>query len=334
MKVIVCTGDSHTVGQGADSVRSKYKYKDPGSVYNTSGKGISRGGDLDSPSYVNLLRRFVAEHTSSQYAITDGWAMRAQTGYPLVNKAVKLEGKLQLPKGWEMHTLCLMETTTPAKLGIFVDGEPVRKEVLHTPLPRYNDYSFRNISIRCEKDQQVTLLPLEGDVYISHVQHDKGQYAVINSGVGSCTTKRYLEECFPYCVEEFQPDIIIAEAHTINDWINYESAAIHSQMLNALLDRYIATGAKLVYSTVAPIRGSQLSKRLGNDYGAFIAQSMTVADREDLLFADSHAAFLKELEPIPLEEQFESLYVDNLHVNGRGHRIYAETIFEKLKELL
>jgi len=329
MKVIVCTGDSHTCGQGADSIRTKYKPKGK-SVYNTAGKGISRGGNLENPSYVNLLRKMVG----SDYALTNGSAMRAQTGYPLVNDAIKLVGRYDLPKGWRMHNICIMETTASAKLGIYIDGALVRTEGLYTEIPRYDEWSFRNLCVRCEADQQVTLAPLEGDVYISHIQHDKGEYAVINSGIGSCTTKRYLEEGFEYCVAEFSPDIVVAEAQTINDWIHYNSALLHSQMLNELLDRCKALGARLVYSTVAPIRGYQESKKYAIRYADFIEQSRLVGQRNDLLFADSHAAFTAEIAQIPEDEQFDAFYVDNWHVNGRGHKIYADTIYAKIKEIL
>ena len=91
MKIIVCTGDSHTCGQGADSIRTKYKPKGT-SVYNTAGKGISRGGNLETGSYVNLLRKMVG----CDYTLTNGSAIRAQTGYPLVNDGVKLLGSYQI----------------------------------------------------------------------------------------------------------------------------------------------------------------------------------------------------------------------------------------------
>lgn len=329
MKVIVCTGDSHTVGQGADSILTKNKPKRT-VKYNTAGKGISRGGNLETGSYVNLLRKMVG----SDYALTNGSAMRAQTGYPLVNEAVKLVGNYNIPKGWLLHTVCIMETRTPAKLGVLIDGKLIREEALYAEVPRYDDSAFRNICIRCEADQQVTLVPLEGDVYISHIQHDKGKYAVINSGIGSCTTQRYLEEGWPYCVAEFQPDIVVAEAQTINDWIHYDSAQLHSQMLSKLADKCIQIGAKLVYSTVAPIRGYQESKKFGIPYGDFVTESKRVGEREDLLFADSHAAFLEAYATIPEEEQFDQLHVDNWHVNARGHQIYADTIFAQLQKLL
>ena len=329
MKIIVCTGDSHTVGQGADSIKTRYKPKSK-AVYNTAGKGISRGGNLETGSYVNLLRKMVG----CDYALTNGNAMRAQTGYPLVNDALHLKGAYDLPRGWKHHTFCLMETVKPARLGICIDGIQVREVELFTPIARYDEWSFRNIAVLCEEKQQVTLVPLEGDVYISHIQHDKGKYALINSGIGSCTTWRYLEEGWLYCVEEFRPSIVVVEAQTINDWIHYETPQLHGRCLNELLDRCKTIGAKPVFSTVAPICGCQESKKFGVPYADFIAEARKVGERKDLLFADSHAAFLEALSFIPEEERFDSFYVDNWHVNGLGHRIYADTIFEKLKEIL
>ena len=63
MKIIVCTGDSHTCGQGASSIKTRDIPKDPNRIYRTAGKGISRGGDLEYPSYVNLVRKYIAENT-------------------------------------------------------------------------------------------------------------------------------------------------------------------------------------------------------------------------------------------------------------------------------
>ena len=42
MKIIVCTGDSHTVGQGANNIKSRDIPKNPNDIYRTEGKGISR----------------------------------------------------------------------------------------------------------------------------------------------------------------------------------------------------------------------------------------------------------------------------------------------------
>ena len=64
MKVIVCTGDSHTCGQGADSIQTKYKPKNK-AVYNTAGKGISRGGNCEERACKNFLRALNVESSTT-----------------------------------------------------------------------------------------------------------------------------------------------------------------------------------------------------------------------------------------------------------------------------
>lgn len=334
MKILVCTGDSHTVGQGANSIKSRDIPKNPNAIYRTEGKGISRGGDLEVPSYVNLLRKYLAEHTDSQYQLTDGQTLGEQTGYPVENWAVRLEGELQLPAGWDWHLVCVAEQVEPAQLQIWIDGTCRQTLLLQTPIARYNDWSFRNIPIFCQGAREVKLVPVSGQVWISHIQHDRGEYAVVNSGVGSCTTRRYLEECFDYCVADFHPDYIIAEAHTINDWLNYPEPEEHSRRLNALLDKMKTLGAKLMLVSVAPVAGKQESAKFGMPYDSFVKETRRLAERQDLVFADAYAAFLRALEQIPDADRWEQMYVDNYHVNGRGHKIYAETIINNLNKLL
>lgn len=334
MKIIVCTGDSHTVGQGANSIKSRDIPKNPNALYRTAGKGISRGGDLEVPSYVNLVRKYIAEHTQSEYALTSGEKLAGQTGYPCQNWAVKLTGPLTLPAGWDWHLVCVAEQVEKAEMEIWIDGKCQKTEILQTPLPRYNDWSFRNVPVFCEGAREVVLVPKTGEVWISHIQHDRGAYAVVNSGVGSCTSRRYIDECFDYCVADFRPDYIIAEAHTINDWLNYEDPAQHSKTLNEMLDKMAALDARLMFMTVAPVAGKQESAKYGKAYEDFMAQAMKIAERDDVIFADANATFRETLAAIPEEDRWETMYVDNWHVNGKGHKIYADTIIEKLPQLL
>ena len=334
MKIIVCTGDSHTCGQGASSIKTRDVPKDPNRIYRTAGKGISRGGDLEYPSYVNLVRKYIAENTDSAYALSSGSNLAEQTGYPCENAAVKLEGELTLPAGWDWHLVCFAEALEPAEVEIWIDGRLAKTELLSTPLPRYNDWSFRNVPIFCEGAGEVKLVPKAGQVWISHVQHDRGQYAVVNSGVGACSTRRYLDECFDYCIADFRPDYVIAEAQTINDWLNYDSPLTHSRTLNEMVDRIHALGAKVMLVTVAPIEGKQESTKFGCLYADFMAQAVRVGQRKDLIFADANAAFCRELAKIPEEDRWEQMYVDNWHVNGKGHRLYADVIIQNLPQLL
>lgn len=334
MKIIVCTGDSHTCGQGASSIKTRDIPKDPNRIYRTAGKGISRGGDLEYPSYVNLVRKYIAQNTDSAYALTSGSQLAEQTGYPCQNAAVRLEGELILPAGWDWHLVCFAEQLEPAKVEIWIDGKLIKTEQLSTPLPRYNDWSFRNVPIFCEGAKEIKLVPVQGEVWISHIQHDRGQYAVVNSGVGACSTRRYLDECFDYCIADFRPDYVIMEAQTINDWLNYDSPECHCQTLNEMVEKITDLGAKVMFVTVAPIEGRQESAKFGCAYADFMAQAKEVAARTDVICADANAAFCEALAGIPPEDRWEQMYVDNWHVNGKGHRLYADVIIEKLPQLL
>lgn len=334
MKIILCTGDSHTCGQGADNIISATKVKNPNDRYDTSGKGLGGGAcDLVTPGYVNLVRRFVVENTDSRHALEDMHALSAKYGCPLGEEGVILDNALVIENNWDLLLLCVGETEAAAQLDIYLDGKLYKTETLHTPVPRYNDWSFRNVPIWCEGAKEVKIVPASGKPCIHHIQYAAGEYAVVNSGIGSCTSKRYFEECFDYCVTDFKPDIIVAEGHSINDWIKYATAQEHYDALKVMMERFLAMGAKVLFTTVSPIESKQ-ENAAGNLYQGFIDASRRAAQDLNIPIADAHEHFTQALAPIPKEERSAYMYVDKWHVNARGHKIYAESIWEKLKDML
>lgn len=334
MKIILCTGDSHTCGQGSDNIKSATKVKNPNDRYDTSGKGLGGGAcDLVCPGYVNLVRRFVVENTDSRHALEDMQTLNAKYGCPLDEEGVLLDKELVIENNWDLMALCVGEQPEAAQVAIYLDGALYKTETLHTPVPRYNDWSFRNVLIRCGGAKEVKLVPVSGKPFIHHIQYAAGEYAVINSGIGSCTSKRYLNECFDYCVTDFKPDIVVAEGHSINDWIQYKTAQEHYDHLKAMMERFLAMGAKVLFTTVSPIESKQ-ENAAGVLYQDFIDASRRMAADLKLPVADAHERFKEALAPIPKEEQSDYMYVDKWHVNARGHKIYADTITEKLKEML
>lgn len=334
MKLIVCTGDSHTCGQGADSIKTSAKPKDPNARYDTAGKGIGVSAcDLETPGYVNLVREYLLEHTASRYAVAYPDDLAAQYGCTVERGMCVLDGELVSENSWELMLLCVAEEEAPAELAVYFDGVLHATYVLQTDRPRYNDVSYRNVPIRCAGVRSVRLVPRSGRGRLRHIQFAAGEYAVVNSGVGSCSSERYLEECLPYCVDAFRPDIIIAEGHSINDWIQYNSAQKHYETLKTLMQTFRANGAQVVFLTVAPIEGRQ-ENAAGIPYGEFIAASKQMATELALPTADANEAFARALASIALERRSDEMYVDRWHVCGKGHRIYAECIIEQLKKLL
>lgn len=334
MKIILCTGDSHTCGQGSDNIISATKVKNPNDRYDTSGKGLGGGAcDLVCPGYVNLVRQYVADNTGSRHELVDMAALNARYGCPLGEEGVLLDRELVIRNEWDMLALCLAEQPWEAEIGIYLDGKLCRTEKLHAPVPRYNDWSFRNILIDCQGAGEVKIVPVSGKPYLRHIQCAAGQYMVINSGIGSCTSKRYLNECFDYCVSEFKPYLVVAEGHSINDWIQYKTAQEHYDNLKAMMEQLMGMGAKVLFTTVSPIESKQ-ENAAGVLYQDFIDASRKMAADLNIPVADAHEKFKEALAPIPKEERSGYMYVDKWHVNARGHKIYADAITEKLAAML
>ena len=334
MKVIVCTGDSHTCGQGSDDIKTADKPKNPNRRYNTDGKGIGKTNcDFEIPSYVNLLRQYVTENTDSRYLVEYWDTLAAKFGGTIEDEYCLMGQGWTLENTWDMMYICVGEQTEKAELAIYLDGKLDRVETLYAEVTRYDDWSLRELPVRCEGVKEVKLVPVSGKVYIRQIHYAAGEYVVLNSAVGACSTKRYLEECFSYAVEDLKPDIVVAEAQTINDWIQYETAREHYETLKALVGRCQQLGAKVVFSTVAPIESVQ-ENAAGVLYKDFIDASLQAAADTGVILVDSYRHFKDALAPIPKEEQFDYMYVDRWHVRVRGHKLYADKIWDALKELL
>ncbi len=340
MKIILCTGDSHTCGQGADDIMSRDKEKNPNLIYVPKGKGLGLAinNDFNLPSYVNLVREHIVKNYDSTFKALSAGELIASYGCASRENSrkmpmAKVENELTFKNESDLMVLNVFEQETEATFDIFVDGKLYASHVLYTPMPKYNEFSVRHIFIRCEGAKEIRLVAKKGELLLNNVQLYSGKYAVVNSGIGWCPSSRYQTECFDYAVKDANPDYVIAEAHTINDWLIMDTPEKHYQSLCNYLDKLHALNAKVMLVTVSPVLYVQ-----GGDhnlyYKDFIAQSKRFSDRKDIVFADANAAFEKELANIPEEKYEEFMFVDNAHVNSRGHKIYADTIISKLDELL
>lgn len=328
IKTIVFTGDSHTCGQGASGFEDV-----PFTTYDKKGKGVTKYASFDCPCYVNLVRDFITENTNSKTFEMSGRKLSKMSGFPLTKASVKLEGELKLPVYADLGLIIFAEKTTPAYADIFLDGKLYKRERLYAEITRHDDWSFRFVPVYTGGAREISVLPVEGEVFINSMEFCSGEYAVINSGIGSCTTKRYLEECFDYSVAAFNPDIIIAEAHTINDWIHHTSAE-YKDNLERLLDAFIKTGGTVIMTTVSPILGEQKRTENSDDYQKYIDISIETAMSKGIIVADTNKVMSEKLQGLSEEEKFSLMYSDKWHVNDLGHKIYADAIISELKKIL
>ena len=337
MKIILCTGDSHTCGQGADNVMSRDKVKDPKKVYVPQGKGLGLNS-FEFPSYVNLLREHILKNYNSTFLLLTAEELISSYGCKSKQNEREMpvalvEKELILKNKRDLIVLSVFEQTCEAVFDVFVDKKLYATHTLHTPMPRYNEFSVRHIFIKCENAKEVRLVAKKGELLLNNIQLCSGNYAVINSGIGWCPSSRYQTECFDYAVKDACPDVVIAEAHTINDWLIMDSPKKHYNSLCNYLDKLHKLTDKIMLVTVSPILHIQGGEH-NLFYKDFMAEAKRLSTRNDIVFADANAEFEKALANVPACKHEEFMFVDNAHVNARGHKIYADTIIKNLDKLL
>lgn len=330
MKIIVCTGDSHTVGQGASGLTLVTE------GYNHLGTGMSAELDGEGGSYVNLIRDFVLAQTgTTRNIVRVGYGEASQPlhcpergMYPITGGCLKMDIDA------DIALILFAESRAPAAAEIRLDGVKTRDIPLCTDTPRYGGYSFRLVPVDCPGARELEIIPTDGEVRVKSVDFYKGGYSVINGGIGTCPAERFLDRYYGCCVAPFAPEIIIAEAHTINDWLILDSPAVYEERLRRLLRRFRETGARVIMTTVSPVLGSQIAPGGKYLYGEYVEASRAAALKEAVLTADAHLAMCRRLDGLSEDEKRGLMYADDWHVNDLGHKIYADVILCKLKEIL
>ncbi|MHC1696202.1 MAG: SGNH/GDSL hydrolase family protein [Eubacteriales bacterium] len=331
MKTIMFTGDSHTCGQGADGWHAQLE------GYNPLGTGLNDGNYSDCNSYVNLVRDYVLGATGTAYKRYTADKLAFPQGHPLRDGMVDISSKtLKLGTDGQAVFIMLAESTDEARVKITPNGQDDKAVyvVIHTKTPRHGRYSYRIVPIIADNIRSVELEAVSGEVLVKQIEVFKGQYACVNAAVGFCPVGRYMRDYYQSFAEAFIPDIIIAEAHTINDWIDTDSPDAYERDLTTYLSKCGERGARVVMTTVSPILGDQKWQDSKYVYGDYLESAKRAAQKSGVVLADSGAVMKRELEGLSEEEKSALMFSDNWHVNSLGHKIYADTIIEKLKELL
>lgn len=326
MKVILCTGDSHTCGQWAEGFGID---DDVELGYNVAGKGFGRNASFESTCYVNLIRDFIVENTHSRVENVDISIFGRECA-----RSRFISTPVALQCNCDLMLFKVAERKEPAAFDIYLDGEICRNVTLCAEITRYGDWSFRYIPVFCGGKNKIEIVPVQGEIYITSLERWTGEYAVVNCGVGSCDTTRYIKEYMPELIEEFSPYAFLAEAHTINDWLSGKTVEEYGNELSVLLKLMKSNSHITVMTTVSPVLGEQCKEQTAAPYEEFVKESERIICDEDVIFADGHNAIKEKCEGLSEEELRCTLFSDNWHVNQAGHDIYAKVFIEKLKEVL
>ena len=153
-------------------------------------------------------------------------------------------------------------------------------------------------------------------------EYYKGDYAVINSGIGSCTTERYITEYYNDYVSVFKPSFIISEAHSINDWLNKIPLENVNKALKYITLCHASYGCIPIMLTISPIGGEKALPFNEINYSLYIEESRKVAKETNMILADANAVI------------GDDNFSDNWHVDEDGHKIYAHTVLNELRKII
>lgn len=330
MKFILCTGDSHTVGQYSDGYDvSSWRPRSLG--YNSNGKGFNnvnpKGRD-----YVNLVKHYVLDHTNSKVEYVDITSWGKDFAH-----FRKLERPVTIDGGCDSIILRLAEKKEKATIGVYLDGKLFRTKELYAEETKFGLWSITYMMIPCAGAKEITLKAEEGSVFVDICERWTGDYAVVNGGVGSCASFTYKDELLPVLLEEFPDRIFVAEVHTINDWAQCRTVEQYRESLTELLQTMKDNSDMVFPVTVSPILWEEPMPEPWvkvDFYENYVTASYEVIKKLNLPIIDAHKAFLEKMEGKTVDELIGTLYGDKLHPAQPGYTLYAELIIEKLKDIL
>lgn len=320
MRRIVCTGDSHTWGEGATGLKQSF---DPPIV-----PGDLRLAGFAYDSYVNLLRRKWNALTGSsarEWSAKD-MSAAAQTEYEAPCTILK-DKALDLDFSGELLRIECCGSRSVSTLNVDIDGKAARFDLHAVDGPK----DYRLLTFHLEEGAHHAVLSAKaGTVRLYRAESYEGPWAVINSGVGSTTASLYHRRCWPDYVEALNPDILLMEAHTINDWLTMKDPVQYENDLSALLQAGKARNSAVILMTVCPLVGKQTVADCTIAYDAYLEASRRAAQAMEVPLCDASMAMAKEIAGMKDEEAAAWLYADRKHVNDRGHALYADLLYDAL----
>lgn len=317
MKTVAVIGDSHTWGEGVGAERA---FVPPVCC------GDLRAVPFGYPNYVNLLRDAInAESGSSckEYEWDGGLAVEA--GAPLM-----LAGGFTLARVFFCAERELSEAVLTAQgcqpLTVTLQSDSAAwntcVRVAHIRIP--HDGEADGLTVACGAGKRVS---------VQRVEMYRGEYAVVNCGIGSCPVGRYADEYFDRYIAPLSPHAVLFEGNTINDWLQTPAPDAYGVDLGRMLEAQRGLTSRILWHTVTPIGGNQINGR-GIAYDDYVDAMRRVAAARAVETVDCNARMNAILAAMPEEERTPYFFADPWHPNGTGHRLYADMILPALGAIL
>lgn len=330
MKIIPVIGDSHTWGEGVGAERAFSPAVCCGDL---------RPLPFTPPFYVNLLRDRLNRETGSSCAELEGDALLALCEGREASFGVISEKPLILDEPFDFARVFFFATSEETAVDLTASSLSGKNTVRRT---LFSDTSLLSASVKVahvfpqkgETAQRLTLTcEEESRAYVYRIELYRGEYALVNCGIGSCSAKKFAEQYFARYITPLSPYAILFEGCTINDWLQTPSDLQYAAHLRRILSAQRDLTARVLWHTVTPIGGSQISRQ-GTVYKDYVNTMRSVAAEAEVPLVDCNAEMEAILSAMPEEERASCFYHDPWHPNGEGHRLYAELIWPRLKAFL
>lgn len=321
MRRILCTGDSHTWGQGTAGLAESF--------FPPVVNGDLRPAGFSYGCYVNRLRDRLNAESGARCREWTADALAAQPGVRLdVPCAIVGDAPLTLSFSGELLRVYAAGSPGASRLEAVIDGR-VQPADLHTGHP---ENAYRPLTFHLpEGTHTAQLRAAQGTVRLYRAESYEGPLAVINAGIGSCPTFRYREAYWADYVAAVRPDITLMEAHTINDWLAGDPPEAYEERLVGMIGALRELGSAVILLSVSPIAGDQQVPGTAAPYTAYVQASRRAAARTGVPLCDAHAVMALCLEGMTEQQASAFLFDDPWHVNDRGHALYAQLLYGALR---
>ena len=320
MKRILCTGDSHTWGEGAAGLAEEF---DPPMV-----AGDLRLTRFCSGGYVNRLRHKINQYTGSYAKEWTAKEISALPGASLSAPWAEIgEEAVSLLFSGALIRMEFCAQSSPSVVEVSIDG--VSSDLIDLQSQVKNDYRLLTFHLE-EGEHRLSLHACRGKVFLYRIESYGGSCAVINSGVGSSPSLWYKERFWESHVASVNPDIVLMEAHSINDWLTGISLDNCYRNLMELIEGFRSLRSSVILMTVSPILGEQRLLGLTTEYGDYVEISRRAAMDAKIPLCDANAIMAECIRGLPEGQASSLLFYNGWHVNDRGHALYAELLAQTL----
>ena len=309
IKKICMAGDSHTWGEGAaDYVFKKF------SIPICAGE--KRLLPFSVPSFPTLLRNYINKKSGSETAELSGSEISRRYKLENVSECARVCGELCIDTEFDFARVELMRGSADSE--IFCD------EMISCKYNADKSDEYEVLNIMSQK-RASSLRIKSSNAMVYRIEFYKGEYAVLNCGIGSCPSFRYTDEYLDKYVLSVKPSVVLTEIFTVNDWLSPKTPSECEKSLVNFGEKVILCGAKLAFSSVIPILGNQINE-IRINYAEYIHAGERAAHTLNVPYADVYRAFSEEYDETSKDSYYGG---DCWHPGARGHEIY----FEEIKKL-